>query len=125
LTLAAVAAPLAQVQQGGTVVNGQCSGWTQTRTFSYDQLRRLRSATNPESGATLYTYDGNGNVVGRTDANSIVTTYRYDALNRVAVKHYAAGSGAGDSVYCYDGDTAASHGGTPDWSCAGAPTGST
>jgi len=66
--------------------------------------------------------DGNGNLTSRIDANNITTTLQYDKLNRIADKHYSSGS-PGDSVFCYDGDTASSHGGSPDWSCAGAPSG--
>ena len=45
------------------------------RTFVYDCLKRLTSATNPESGTTTYTYDNNGNVVKRTDARGRITCY--------------------------------------------------
>ncbi|HKR60174.1 MAG TPA: hypothetical protein VJS64_10615, partial [Pyrinomonadaceae bacterium] len=55
---------------------------TQTRSFVYDSLRRLISATNPESGTISYSYDENGNLLTKTDARSIVSTYSYDALNR-------------------------------------------
>jgi RHS repeat-associated protein len=55
---------------------------TQTRTFVYDSLKRLVSATNPESGTVSYQYDPNGNLTSKTDARSITTTYAYDALNR-------------------------------------------
>src|SRR5262249_18415998 len=40
----------------------------QTRTFLYDGLSRLTSATNPESGALSYSYDENGNLLSKTDA---------------------------------------------------------
>ena len=36
------------------------------RTFSYSSLKRLTSATNPESGTTSYGYDANGNLSTRT-----------------------------------------------------------
>lgn len=41
------------------------------RCFVYSTLSRLISATNPESGITSYTYDGNGNMLTRTDGNGI------------------------------------------------------
>ena len=72
---------LTQVVQGG-----------QTRTFFYDSLSRLTSATNPESGTTQYSYDPNGNVVARTDANGTNTTYSYDQLNRLLSKIYSDGT---------------------------------
>jgi YD repeat-containing protein len=62
---------LTQVNQG-----------VQTRTFVYDSLSRLSSATNPESGAISYQYDNNGNLTQKTDARGIRATYSYDALNR-------------------------------------------
>jgi len=52
------------------------------RTFAYDSLKRLTSASNPESGTISYQYDNNGNLTQKTDARLIVTTYAYDALNR-------------------------------------------
>src|SRR6185312_5623527 len=66
---------------------------SQTRTFVYDSLSRLRSATNPESGTICYGtvsgaqcnadgYDGNGNLIYKTDARGVRTNYGYDALNR-------------------------------------------
>jgi YD repeat-containing protein len=36
---------------------------SQTRTFVYDSLKRLSSATNPQSGTVSYDYDGNGNLL--------------------------------------------------------------
>jgi RHS repeat-associated protein len=65
------------------------SGTLQTRTFVYDSLKRLTSATNPESGTTGYTYDNGGNLLTRTDARSVVTTMAYDALNRPTSKTYS------------------------------------
>jgi len=70
------------------------TNYTQTRSFNYDSLKRLTSATNPESGRVCYGtldtngncqangYDANGNLVYKTDARGVVSTYAYDALNR-------------------------------------------
>jgi len=55
---------------------------SQTRTFAYDSLKRLTSATNPESGTIAYQYDANGNLTQKTDARSVHANYTYDALNR-------------------------------------------
>ena len=72
----------------------------QTRTFVYDSLKRLTSATNPESGTVTYAYDDNGNLSTKTDARSIVATYVYDALNRVTSRSYSDGTPA--VTYAYD-----------------------
>jgi RHS repeat-associated protein len=61
---------------------------TQTRTFAYDSLSRLRSATNPESGTVTYTYDNDGNLQTKTDARGVTAHYGYDALNRNTTVSY-------------------------------------
>jgi len=82
--------------------NGQQS--VQPRSFNYDALKRLVSATNPESGLTSYSsYDGNGNLLQKTDARSVVTTYTYDPLNRITNKDYANAAGTTGVNYQYDG----------------------
>jgi YD repeat-containing protein len=46
---------------------------SQTRSFAYDSLGRLTSATNPESNTTTYLYDASSNLTpqdrrpGRSD----------------------------------------------------------
>lgn len=70
------------------------------RTFQYDSLSRLTSATNPESGTTTYSYDANSNLYQRTrpapnvvgTSNTVTTTYQYDALNRLISTSYSDGS---------------------------------
>ncbi len=64
---------------------------SQTRTFTYDSLSRLRSAVNPESGTITYKYDDNGNLEVKTDARNVSAHYAYDALNRVT-RHWYNGS---------------------------------
>ena len=72
-----------------------------TRSFHYDSLSRLTSATNPESGTVNYSnYDGNGNLLTRTDARNITTTYSYDALNRLTQKSYSDGTPS--ALFGYD-----------------------
>lgn len=78
----------------------------QSRYFLYDSLGRLIRVRQPEqdvnpalamndpltnnSGWTAgLTYDSNGNVVSATDAKGDVTTYEYDALNRIVKRSYS------------------------------------
>src|SRR5262249_39669485 len=69
---------------------------SQTRTFTYDSLSRLRTAVNPESGTISYQYDDNGNLVVKTDARTdpndsnkkVSTHFEYDALNRLTRRWY-------------------------------------
>ena len=72
------------------------------RTFSYDGLSELLTATNPESGTICYGsmsqgtcvsgYDGDGNLTARTDANGHLTTYTFDSLDRLTNTTYADGT---------------------------------
>jgi RHS repeat-associated protein len=73
------------------------------RRFSYDSLSRLLTAENPETGGLagqiFYTYDANSNLASKTAFSpnqpttgtpvSVVTSYTYDALNRLTGKSYA------------------------------------
>jgi RHS repeat-associated protein len=73
---------------------------SQTRTFTYDSLSRLRTAVNPESGTVTYVYDDNGNLTRKTDARGIYIDYVYDALNRATSRTYSDGTPA--VTYTYD-----------------------
>src|SRR6185312_11608778 len=77
-----------------------CDANCRVRTFTYDSLSRLLTATNPESGTITYTYDLDGNLLQKTSpapnqTNAAVTqtiSYCYDALHRVTGKGYGAQS---------------------------------
>jgi RHS repeat-associated protein len=64
---------------------------SQTRTYAWDTLQRMSSATNPESGTVSYGYDSNSNLTSRKDARNITTTYSYDNLNRLTGATYNDG----------------------------------
>jgi RHS repeat-associated protein len=88
---------LLRVDQKGTAPNDSTQ-W-RTRTFTYDSLSRLLSATNPESGAITYAYDADGNLLQKTSPAPNQTgtatqtiSYCYDALHRVTGKGYGAQS---------------------------------
>src|SRR5713226_6914384 len=71
----------------------QVSQGSQTRTFAYDSLKRVTSATNPESGTvTIDAYDNNGNALVTTDARSVSTHVAYDELNRPTRRWYNSSS---------------------------------
>jgi YD repeat-containing protein len=86
------------VEQQTQLGNGQS---TITRSFSYDFLKRLTSATNPESGVVNYSsYDGNGNLLSKSDAR-VQMSMTYDPiLNRLAGKTYL--DGTPNVAYTYD-----------------------
>ena len=86
--------------------NGSSCG--QTRTFVYNSLSRLTSATNPESGTIDYTYDANGNLDRRTDGRNTEIDNDYDELNRLTTTSYTLGTDTAATPttrYCYDGLT--------------------
>lgn len=68
------------------------TGTTQSRNFIYDSLKRVTSATNPESGTILYLYDDNSNLLVRTDARGVSTHITYDAVNRPVRRWYNGSS---------------------------------
>ena len=65
---------------------------TQTRTFVYAPTTYstvtlpalwITSATNPENGTVSYTYNADGTLASKTDANGNTETYTYDAYQRL------------------------------------------
>src|SRR6185437_13069803 len=82
---------------------GDGSGPARQRGFAYDSLSRLLSATNPESGRICYGtvsgttcntngYDADGNLLYKTDARGVGTSFSYDALHRLTFKGYSDGT---------------------------------
>jgi RHS repeat-associated protein len=76
---------------------------SQTRTYLYDALGRLQSATTPEAGTVCFGtlsgstcqangYDSFDNLLYRTDARGVQTNYNYDGLNRLHQIAYTVGS---------------------------------
>jgi len=66
----------------------------QQRSFVFDALGRLTSATTPEAGAVTYTYSDYGLVLTRTDARNVAASYQYDSLNRFLGVSYTLNGGA-------------------------------
>jgi RHS repeat-associated protein len=70
----------------------------QTRSFTYDSLKRLTSAMNPENGTFGYQYDENGNLQVKTDARGVSAHSSYDALNRPIRRWYNGSSSRTDET---------------------------
>jgi len=94
----------------------------QQRFFMYDSLKRLIRARNPEQSthaglaltdpltqntqwSTGYAYDANGNLIEKTDARGVVSTYAYDAFNRNTTINYSDTAINPDVSRSYDGAT--------------------
>lgn len=77
----------------------------QTRTFAYDSLSRLTSASNPESGTMAYSYDRAGNLTRQRYPSDRVIDYVYDGAGRIAGAKtgadgwYAGGTGGNAVKY--------------------------
>jgi len=97
-----------------TQCGGSCPGSSsRIRSFTFDGMARLTSATNPESGASTYSYDGNGNVVTKVSpaVNQPLGTqtlaYCYDPLNRMLYEFHSSSFSCSNptgfaSSYSYD-----------------------
>jgi RHS repeat-associated protein len=64
----------------------------QLRSNVYDGMGRLTSAKTPEAGTVSYGYTTSSHLASRTDARGVVTSYSYDALNRLAEISYNVGN---------------------------------
>jgi YD repeat-containing protein len=49
----------------------------------FDQLNRLKQATDAKSGIALFAYDARDNLIGATDQRGLVTTYVLDGFDNV------------------------------------------
>jgi len=56
--------------------------------YDHNGLGDLTGIHSPDTGATLFTVDGAGNYLTKTDARGVVATYGYDALNRITSVTY-------------------------------------
>jgi len=61
-------------------------------------MGRLLGIDSPDSGTASYTYDPSSNLIKKTDARGITTTYTYDTLNRLTIIHFPDQ----DVTYTYD-----------------------
>jgi RHS repeat-associated protein len=83
----------------------QVTQGSQTRTYNYDALGRLLNQSLPETGNTCFGsvsgsicntdgYDQWDNLLKRTDARGVLTTYTYDSLNRLIGAAYTIPNGS-------------------------------
>ncbi|WP_158942887.1 RHS repeat-associated core domain-containing protein [Granulicella sp. S190] len=94
----------------GVTQSGLSGETARNRSFGYNSLSQLITASNPETGTVCYGlwngstcingYDANGNLVAKTDARGITVNYGYDALNRMTTK--VASDGSFYYQYMYD-----------------------
>src|ERR1700735_4287945 len=98
----------------GVIQNAQSSGSQQARTYAYDDLGRMTSEFNPESGTINYTYDtdatcgtSKGDLVKKIDPVGNTTCYAYDSLHRPASLTYSGpySSSTPNKYFVYDGAT--------------------
>ena len=77
-------------------------GWakvTQQVFSEYDGRNLVTREVNALGDSTIYVYDGNGNMVSKTDADGYVTQYSYTALDLVQKINY---NGAKEVSYQYN-----------------------
>jgi len=89
-----------------------------TRSYVYDANERLCKVINPESGATVYAYDGASNVLWTAEGSALTSNTcdrdsvplanrivrQYDAMNRVEYLDYPGTTA--DIAYSYEADGA-------------------
>ena len=84
----------------------QITQGVQTRSYGYDALGRLNNSTTPEGGRVCFGsvsgstcnsdgYDNFDNLLTRTDARGVVTSYGYDGLNRLTSISYNVSNAPG------------------------------
>lgn len=90
LTLNGLGQPLT-IQQAGV-----------TRSNIYDSRYFLTSATNPETGTSVFGRDAVGNMTSRQVGGSGTTLFTYDGRNRLVFVAYPAGTPSISKVYLQD-----------------------
>ncbi|OPX41889.1 tRNA(Glu)-specific nuclease WapA precursor [Ruminiclostridium hungatei] len=69
--------------------------------YSYDRFNRLEAMTDPLGQSETYSYDLNGNPVGKTDRNGNITATVYDGLNRPKTVSVTTPDHTGDVAASY------------------------
>jgi len=79
-----------QTVQGMTDTGGIANAVT--RSYVYDSRRFLESATNPETGTTIFGRDAIGNKISSQVGASAITAFVYDGINRLTDIDYPGGT---------------------------------
>lgn len=61
-----------------------------TTTYGYNAFGDVTQIVSPDTGTTTFVVNKAGSVTQRTDARGVVTSYTYDALNRLLITSYPA-----------------------------------
>src|SRR5262245_21830126 len=87
-----------------TVKDGRVHAGAFDTRNEYDALYRKIHETNGEGETTQYTYDGNNNLLSRTEPNSpaYVTYFAYDELNTLIWVDERRGGTGGVTFFLYD-----------------------
>ncbi len=70
-----------------------------TTSYTYDNMDRTLTRTDPLNRQESYVYDLNGNLASSTDRKGQVTTFTYDPLNRVKLVGYNTVVNGGTTTY--------------------------
>lgn len=74
--------------------------------YRWDAVGRLAQVTDPQGAATTYRYDAAGRRSGVTYGNGTTATYAYDGVGQVLSIAYADPTGAVETAFGYEYDTA-------------------
>lgn len=76
-----------------------------TTSYEYDDFGDIVTETSPDRGIMHHVHDEAGNRISMTDARNLVTTYGYDALNRLVTVDYSLAADLAER-YSYDQEEA-------------------
>ena len=81
-----------------------------TWTYGYDLRGRQKTATDPDTGTTTQTYDGDGRLATVTDARKVTLSYDYDLIGRKTAEYsttYPSTTKVPQAAWTYDTITGA------------------
>lgn len=65
--------------------------------YTYDHRGLVTTEVNAKGDGKVFVYDGNGNLISKTDEDGYVTEYDYSPVNLVSEIRYADGIGFEDA----------------------------